>query len=299
VKKWCVSLIIIFAAFIGTAVRAEMPVPPKPIDGFVLDQTETLDTNQINSLNVKIRNFKQSSGNEIGIAFIPSITNDYLENISLKTARSWGIGQKEKNNGALMFIAKKDRKIRIEVGRGLEGDLTDTRAFTIIDQRIKPHFQKEDYYSGIDAGVDGIILALNGKPDATLQQNKDVFSHTMPNWGDIFTFLFFFGAFIISWLGAILGRSKRIWPGGILGIIIGLMVGTFIASGVWVIICASIAGIVGLIFDYIVSKNYRSSWASGSIPSWWAGGSLGGSGGSFGSFGGGGGFSGGGSSGSW
>jgi uncharacterized protein len=210
-----------------------------------------------------------------------------------------GGGQKDKNNGALLFIAKNDRKMRIEVGRGLEGDLTDTRAFTIIDQRIKPHFQKEDYYTGINEGVDGIILALNGKPDAALQQNNFTFSNDMPNWGDIFTFIFFFGAFVISWLGAILGRSKRVWPGGILGIIIGLVVGTFISSGLWVVISAGIAGIIGLIFDYIVSKNYRSSWASGSTPSWWAGGNLGRSGGGFGSFGGGGGFSGGGSSGSW
>jgi uncharacterized protein len=299
VKKWYVSFIIILAAFIGTAVTAEMPVPTKPTDGFVLDQTKTLDSDQITALNIKISNFKQSTGNEIGVAFIPSITNDYLENISLKTARSWGIGQKDKNNGALLFIAKNDRKMRIEVGRGLEGDLTDTRAFTIIDQRIKPHFQKEDYYTGINEGVDGIILALNGKPDAALQQNNFTFSNDMPNWGDIFTFIFFFGAFVISWLGAILGRSKRVWPGGILGIIIGLVVGTFISSGLWVVISAGIAGIIGLIFDYIVSKNYRSSWASGSTPSWWAGGNLGRSGGGFGSFGGGGGFSGGGSSGSW
>ena len=298
-KKWYVSFIIILAAFIGTAVTAEMPVPTKPTDGFVLDQTKTLDSDQITALNIKISNFKQSTGNEIGVAFIPSITNDYLENISLKTARSWGIGQKDKNNGALLFIAKNDRKMRIEVGRGLEGDLTDTRAFTIIDQRIKPHFQKEDYYTGINEGVDGIILALNGKPDAALQQNNFTFSNDMPNWGDIFTFIFFFGAFVISWLGAILGRSKRVWPGGIVGIIIGLVVGTFISSGLWVVISAGIAGIIGLIFDYIVSKNYRSSWASGSTPSWWAGGNLGRSGGGFGSFGGGGGFSGGGSSGSW
>ena len=75
-KKWYVSFIIILAAFIGTAVTAEMPVPTKPTDGFVLDQTKTLDSDQITALNIKISNFKQSTGNEIGVAFTQSITNE-------------------------------------------------------------------------------------------------------------------------------------------------------------------------------------------------------------------------------
>ena len=285
-----------------TAGASALAVPKTPtLDVPIVDQTNTLSPEQINQLAAKIAESRKEKSYQIGILMIPSLGSDeYLEGYSIKVAREWGIGEKDASNGVLLLIAKDDRKLRIEVGRGLEGDLTDVRANRIIRNVITPQFKQGKYYEGIKDGVNSIQLAVAGKADS-----KSATAEEPVDWGAIVTTALFFGVGIISWLGALLGRSKGWWAGGVIGGVAGIVLMLVFGFAIWAIL-----GFVGLIlgglgFDYLVSKNYKSHVADHTNPAWWAGGTWGGGssggwgGGSGGGGFGGGGFSGGGSSGGW
>lgn len=280
---------------------AEMPVPPPPSNGYVLDQTNTLSPEQVTELNEKIASYRKRTSVQLAVLMVPSISeDDYLERFSLNVARGWGIGQKDKNNGALLLVAKNDRKLRIEVGTGLEGDLTDARAGRIIRDRITPEFKQNRYYEGIVKGLDGMTLAIAAKTDPSINEQSPS-NGWLGNIGNMAEAVFFIGFFTFTWLSSILARTKSWWAGGLIGGALGGLGGLFLSGGT--LIVALLSGIVfvllGLLFDYLVSKNYHSAVDGGYAPSWWAGGTtLGGGGGSSGGFGGGG-FGGGGASGDW
>ena len=274
-----------------------LDVPARPTDIPVVDQTNTLNDQQKTALAEQIAAERSASGNQIAILVIPSLENDALEDYSLRVAREWGVGTGENNNGVLLLIAKDDRKLRIEVGTGLEGALTDVQAGRIIRNDIAPLFREDKYAEGIQAGLTSIIAAVNGEYVASVTDDES--GSSFP-W----EFVLVFGFFALSWLGSILARTKSWWAGGIVGGaaggIIGLIAGSLIVGAIGVVALA----IIGLILDKIVSANYKSHASRGDKPSWWAGGGfLGGGGprsggGGFGGFGGGG-FGGGGSSGGW
>ena len=274
-----------------------LDVPARPTDIPIVDQTGTLNDQQKTALAEQIATERNASGNQIAILVIPSLENDSLEDYSLRVAREWGVGTGENNNGVLLLIAKDDRKLRIEVGTGLEGALTDVQAGRIIRNDITPLFREEKYADGIKTGLTSIIAAVNGEYVASATDGEN--GARFP-W----EFVLVFGFFALSWLGSILARTKSWWAGGIVGGaaggIIGLIAGSLIVGAIGVVALA----IIGLILDKIVSANYKSHASRGDKPSWWAGGGfLGGGGprsggGGFGGFGGGG-FGGGGSSGGW
>lgn len=298
-KQWRLILCSILLALIGSlSIAFAASIPPPPSEGFVRDDTATLSQTDIADLNQKIKTYQDTSSNQIGVLIVPKIPEgDYLENYSLQVARSWGIGQKDKNNGVLLLVAKDDRLVRIEVGSGNEGDLTDLRSSRIIRERIVPKFKTGDYYGGINTGIDGIVLALKSQPD---NANPQSIKSLVGNWAEIFVILAYLFLTVLSWIAAMLARSKSWWAGGILGLIVGGIVGLlFISTAIiWFYVSLFGLGLVGLLLDFLVSKNYRQAKASGHNPSWWAGGSFGRGGISSSGFGGGG-FSGGGSSGSW
>jgi uncharacterized protein len=298
-KRFALWLALLATLLLSSASYASMPIPPAPTgDDYIVDNADILTDEQETTLNKRLTEYEARTSTEIAILTVKEIKDDYIENASLSVAREWGIGQKDKNNGALLMISVDDRKLRIEVGTGLEGDLTDSRSGQIIRNRITPAFKTGDYYSGITSGVDGMILAINAEDDPQAQTAE------LPSedWIGIVVFVAYLFLMVVAWFGAMLGRSKRWWPGGVAGASLGAGLGGLIGQKLSIILVSGfVIGFFGLLFDYIVSKNYRQAKAKGDSPSWWAGGGLGGSsgGGISGGFGGGGGFSGGGSSGSW
>jgi len=293
------GLIVIALGFVAagfvTLTAVALSVPPKPTDMPIVDQTNTLSTEQKATLAEQIAAERTKSGNQIAIVIVPSIENGFIEEYSLDIAREWGIGTAENNNGVLLLIAKNDRLLRIEVGTGLEGALTDVQSGRIIRDDIRPLFQQEKYFEGVQAGLTSIIDAINGEYIPTTTATEPV---RLP-WELIFGF----GFLIFSWLGSILARTKSWWAGGVIGGASGGILGLLAGSLVFGIIGAGALAIIGLLLDKVVSANYQSHAGRGDKPSWWAGGGfLGGGGprggGGFGGFGGGG-FGGGGSSGSW
>ena len=139
-----------------------LEVPARP-EGRVTDQTRTLSSDEIAALERKLSNFEQETSNQIAVLLIPSLEDDSLEDYSIRLAEKWKIGQKEKNNGAILLIVKDDRKIRIEVGYGLEGALPDALSGAIIRNEIAPRFKAGQFYQGIEAGVDAIMAATRGE----------------------------------------------------------------------------------------------------------------------------------------
>ena len=308
------------ALFSGQAHALEVPKAP-PLETPIVDQAGVLTADQVQQLAQQIAVSRKEKNYQIGILIIPSLSNsessdnyspapgsplnkmkpsgsEYLEGYSIKVAREWGIGQKDKSNGVLLLVAVDDRKLRIEVGRGLEGDLTDARSSQIIRNVITPKFREGKYFEGISAGVNSIQLAVAEKADPAAEKEAT----EQVDWAGIITMAIFLGIGGLSWLGAILGRSKSWWAGGIIGGVAGLILMVLFTFAIWAIVGFVGLVILGLLFDFLVSKNYKQHVADHSNPAWWAGGTWGGGGWGGGSSGGGfggGGFSGGGSSGSW
>jgi uncharacterized protein len=291
--------------FLSAQVSA-LDIPAVPKDVPIVDQTNTLSQEQKQSLANKISKERGQTGNQVGILMIKSLEGDSLEDYSLRVARGWGIGQKDRNSGVLLLVVKDDRKLRIEVGYGLEGALTDARSSQIIRNRITPQFKEGKYFEGIDAGVDGILLAIHSEADPNLGTSKaddKGFWEGLP-WEVIFWVVIF----VPMWVGSMLARTKSWWAGGVIGGGAGVALGFFFGFLFVGIIAIVGLAILGLLFDKAVSNNYQkhAKKKGSGPPSWWAGGSwIGGGGignsGSSGGFGGfsGGSFGGGGSSGSW
>ncbi len=271
---------------------AALEVPSAPsLDTPIVDQTNTLSPNDKAQLFAQIAEFRKQKDFQIGILLISTLGTDSLEDYSIRVARQWGIGEKPKNSGVLLLIVKDDRKLRIEVGSGQEGDLTDARSSRIIRNTITPQFREGNYAAGIGAGIAEIAAAIQSQPEKTVTPSE--------NSGEIIGTVAFFGLIVLSWLASVLGRSKSWWAGGVIGAAIGAVVAFFAAAAVWSIILVIFLTVGGLLFDFVVSRNYREHRSIGDSPAWWAGGDwFGGGSGGGGSFGGGG-FSGGGSSGSW
>ncbi|OGM98457.1 MAG: hypothetical protein A2915_00640 [Candidatus Yanofskybacteria bacterium RIFCSPLOWO2_01_FULL_41_34] len=268
--------------------------------GFVNDFAGMLTVEQRQALEIKISNFEKDTSNELAVVTIADLGGDTVENFAVKLFEDWGIGKNKKNNGILLLIARDDRRMRIEVGYGLEGSLTDAQSFWIIQNILKPAFQKGDYYGGIDSGVDNIISITKGefKPN-TSPNNSRGFD------ADSILFLFWVLWIFSVWTGSILARSKSWWGGGIVGGAIAIIV-SLIFSLISGFISALILIPLGLWLDRLVSRKYTVAKKTGQTLPWWIGGRggprsgdssrSGGSG--FGGFGGGS-SGGGGASGSW
>jgi uncharacterized protein len=151
--------------FVGTATLLAMlasltgMAEAQRLTAYVTDQTGTLLPTEVESLNSELATFERETSTQIIVLIVPTIGNGSLEEASLRVAEENGIGQKGKNNGALLYIAKNDRKLRIEVGYGLEGVLTDAMSNLIIRREIAPQFKAGRYYEGVRAGVAAIMLA--------------------------------------------------------------------------------------------------------------------------------------------
>ena len=159
------SLAVLFGCLFNNTAFAKLEVPAAPpLERPIIDQTESLANEDIDRIAQLINAERQKKSFQIGVLMISTLgSDDSLEEYSLKVARQWGVGDKKKSNGVLLLIAKNDRKMRIEVGNGIEGSLTDARASQIIRNTIAPKFRSGDYAGGVEAGVKRIIDVAEGR----------------------------------------------------------------------------------------------------------------------------------------
>src|ERR1700758_3251688 len=141
---------------------ADVAVPP--LSGRVVDQTGTLSSDTIASLTQTLKDLQARKGSQIAVLIVPTTAPETIEQYSIRVAEAWKIGRKKIDDGALLVVAKDDRKLRIEVGYGLEGALTDVTARRIIDETIVPRFKRGDFDGGITDGISRIIRVIDGEP---------------------------------------------------------------------------------------------------------------------------------------
>jgi uncharacterized protein len=161
-------ILLFVTLFISVCASAQtndgVPKKPAPSEGLVLDQTSTLTPEQEATLEQKLIAYDKSTSNQIAIVLIPSLNGNSIEDVALGILRGWGVGgQADKDNGVVILVAKNDRKVRIEVGYGLEGAVTDYIASSIIQNTILPDFKNGDYYRGLTEAVDEIMKAAEGR----------------------------------------------------------------------------------------------------------------------------------------
>src|SRR6266436_648769 len=146
----------------AVAAAADVAVPP--LSGRVVDTTGTLSSGDIAAQSQRLLDFQKRKGSQIAVLIVPTTAPETIEQYSIRAAEAWKIGRKKIDDGALLVVAKDDRKLRIEVGYGIEGALTDVTSKRIIDEIITPRFRNGDFAGGISAGVNRIIRVVDGEP---------------------------------------------------------------------------------------------------------------------------------------
>lgn len=270
----------------------------------VHDEAKVLSPGTVSELENKLKVLEDSTTNQMAILIIPSLDGDVLEEYSLRVADAWKIGQKDRDNGILLLIAIEDRKMRIEVGYGLEGVLPDAVCAQIIRNEMAPNFRRGDYDAGVRAAVDAISQAIAGEytsEDFAQSENLELTWKEQALIGlfvfgilGIFTFVGLKSKGGVGWiLYVFLIPFYAIFPGAIFGWNAGLgIISTYLIG----------YPILKILFKRKGWDTLESSGGSGggwSSGSGWSSGGGGWSSGGGGFSGGGGSFGGGGSSGSW
>ncbi len=275
---------------------------PKPTN-YVNDFAGVLSEGERSDLNSKLYNYEQQTQNQIAVAIIKNLNGEDITDFTVKAFEEWQVGKKGSDNGLLLLISIEDRKLRIEVGYGLEPYLTDSQAGEIIRGVISPEFKDQNYYQGIDKGLSAIEAELadqdphNDQVSAHKKVVSSVGKFVLGTLGSFGFLLFLPVVYIFSFMA----RTKSFWFGGVFGGLIGVFIGWILVSTLVGLIWAGILGLVGLLLDWLLSRNYQSRKDSGRSTDWWStgGGFFGGSSsGGFGGFGGGS-SGGGGASGDW
>lgn len=280
----------LFLLFFVTTIWAEVAVPP--LSHRVTDLTATLSAEQNTALENKLATFEAKKGSQIAVLILPTTQPEDIAAFGIRVADSWKIGRKNIDDGVILIVAKDDHKLRIEVGRGLEGAIPDAIAKRVIAEIITPKFKANDFAGGIDAGVSQLIKLIDGEP-LPAPTAEDVVNASQDDSNDWIFGVAFFGfmlldMFFATLFGTLLGTVCT-------GIAAGLVSGGFaffssfnigeaVIAGIGMFVVGVIASCIFKVYSAFSGSSSGSSWSSGGSGSW---------------SGGGGGFSGGGASGSW
>ncbi len=270
-----------------------LPIPP--LATRVTDLTQTLAPADASALETRLADWEARTSNQLAVLIVPTTQPESIEGYALRVAEQWKIGRKGKDNGALFLIARNDRKMRIEVGYGLEGTLTDVTARRIIAEDVAPAFRDGRFAAGINAGVGRIIAVVGeGKPMPP-RTAGNVWRIAQGVGFETILMILFIGVPVV---GGILRRIFGRLPGATLGAGIVGAAAWFVAGSVVITVLAAFIAFLVMIFFGMSGGTGRSGGGWTSTGGGWSGGDSGGGGGG-GFSGGGGSFGGGGASGSW
>jgi uncharacterized protein len=285
---------VLAALIVVAAVTARAQVAVPQLAARVTDLTGTLSGEAVNRIEAKLAAFEAKKGSQIAVLIVPTTQPEEIEQYGIRVADQWKVGRKGVEDGAILLVAKNDRRVRIEVGRGLEGPLPDAIANRIITETITPRFKVGDYDGGVEAGVDRIVSVINGEPlpepDKKWERRGSGLGNALPL---LFVVVFVAAGVLRSLFGRLFGSLAT---GGLAGVIAWAL-SHVLPLGVG-------AGVLGFLFAMLLGSS-RGWTAGGGGWGGFGGGIGGGFGGGFGGrggggfSGGGGGFSGGGASGSW
>jgi len=288
VALFVLPVLVVLAVLSSLAADAK-DIPP--LTGRIVDQANLLTADQKQRIETKLAAFEKETGDQVAVLTFDSLDGEAIEDYANKVGRAWALGQKGKDNGVLLLVAKQDRKMRMEVGYGLEPVLTDLQTSVIQNEVIIPYFKKGDFGGGIEAGVDAILSTIQGKPfqPAPEPAGQPVRGKGGPDFSFLFFALFILVPFSLnaarsrSWFLYLLLMPIYFFLGTLVNVTVGL-----IALGVWAVL-----------FPILRMILPKSSGIGRGGPGGWFGPIFGGGGGGGGFSGGGGSFGGGGSSSSW
>lgn len=161
------AAIVLFFCLLGGIAFAAPALPPKPAD-YVEDNAGLLPQETRSALAARLAQFERDTSNQVLVATFPRVPDDFvMEDFTQRTAEAWGVGQREHDNGVVFFIFPEDRRMRIEVGYGLEGAIPDATAKSILDDVVTPAFRAGDFAGGITRGVEAIMQAAQGEYEGT------------------------------------------------------------------------------------------------------------------------------------
>ncbi|MFH2091801.1 MAG: TPM domain-containing protein [Pseudomonadota bacterium] len=289
---WMCGLILFFC----TSLAHGLDVPR--LKARVNDYGNMLAAATENQLETVLGELEHTDSTQIVVLTLVSLEGENIEDYSIRLADEWKIGQKGQDNGAILIISKNDRQLRMEVGYGLEGILTDLMAGRIIDNIMVPQFKAGNFDQGVTDGIQAMIQVVRGEFDAA-QENRRHAPRSNPWHSNLFGIIVFF--FLINMIGRI-RRPLGALSGGILFPILGAMFFNF--GLLWCLLMIPVGAIGGLVMSFLGSPLSFSStsYQSRHDKDFWMGGGSGFGGGGFGDggfSGGGGGFGGGGASGGW
>ena len=271
--------------FLLTPTAHALEIPPN--DGFVTDIAGILSQSEEETLEQTLSSYRDETSNEIAILTLSSLEGEVIADLAFEVGRKWGVGGEKNDNGIMIVMSYEDRKIFLATGYGLEGAVPDIVARGIIERDILPQFRDGNYYQGFANGIESLKMHIGGEYTPERYESPDI---PIPSVFGIFLFFIF-----IEILAAFLGKSKSWWLGGVIGAVFGCLL--VVLYSWWLSI--PILTLIGLLFDYIVSKKRKGGGGRrGRRGGFWTGSGGSGSSGGFGGFSGGS-FGGGGAGGSW
>ena len=286
-----IVLLFFVCIFCLSPSAAALDIPK--LQGYVNDYADMISPETKKGLEAELQHFEATDSTQIVVLTVPSLEGEDLEGFSIRVADAWKIGQKLKDNGVVFLVAKEEKKIRIEVGRGLEGRLTDLMAGRIIDLVVKPRFKRGDFNGGVTAGIQALIDGTRGEFTAVDSQR----AAQGRNPSEFLSFLVFGLVFVL-----VLGNISRVFGAATGALGLPILVSSFFSVGGLVL---ALLGAFGLLIGLALPFLFSSAGHSRRGGTSWPGGGFGGGFGSGGGFGGGGfsggggGFGGGGASGGW
>jgi uncharacterized protein len=288
-RVWQVpARLIVFLAFLTPLHVWALEVPP--LTGRVVDLARVLSVEDTQFLNSQLQAHEEKTGNQVAVLILPSLDGEPLEEFSHQVATTWKLGRKGTDNGVLLLVALKERKLRIEVGYGLEGTLTDLRSSRIIRHEIVPRFKEGNIPAGVRAGTDAILKTIEGTYQADEEPQR-----RQPTEDGLHNVLI---GIVVGFLaGLILSQGLR-RARALLGAVLAFMV----AQAASVPLGIMAAGVTAALLWLVLSAGGLRPRSRFDDWTWYSSGRGGWGGGSFGNggFGGGGGdFGGGGASGDW
>lgn len=242
------------------------PVPK--LERRVMDHAGILSPTTVDLLESKLKQFEAETSNQIAVYTTASLQEEPIEDVAFEIYEEWKLGQKSKNNGVLLIVAPNERKMRIHVGRGLEGALTDIQAKQIIRNEITPSFKSKDMDGGVTAGVNAIMAAIRGEyapsEDDVQTSGRETAEDVIPSGivGGIFTFISLF----IPSIGGVIFT--------IIGLLVILPLFTYIFGGTFGLIAAIVLFVLIMFFRRKLGHTYGGGGSSdgGYYGGWSSGG---------------------------
>lgn len=290
--RWAVLALVALAALAGLAGAAEVPY----LTSRVMDEAGMLTPETERSIDSRLAAFESESGHQVAVLTIPTLGGEPIEDYSMRVVETWQLGRTEADDGVLLLIVRDDRQMRLEVGYGLESELTDMASRRVLDHVIAPRFRQGDFPGGVTAGVEAVIAALEEGESGVERHTVAKRSGGGPDVGGL-AGLAIFALFAFQ---VLCGRGCVRW--GIYGVMAaGLVFFAFLLAGtVGAVVAAVVLVVVLPLLSKVLCGAMSRGRSSGGGP-WIGGGGGGFSGGGFsgGFSGGGGSFGGGGASSSW